>query len=81
MRWAGPGLRARAGSTAWCAALAQLVEQRIRNAWVAGSNPACGTTLARVPVRLGKLAAACPASQGAEPRLALNRDRKASVWS
>src|SRR5690606_37935773 len=25
------------------AALAQLVEQRIRNAWVAGSSPACGT--------------------------------------
>ena len=25
------------------AAIAQLVEQRIRNAWVRGSNPLCGT--------------------------------------
>ena len=34
------------------AAIAQLVEQRIRNAWVRGSNPLCGTILfliARTP--------------------------------
>ena len=28
-----------------CAAVAQLVEQSTENAWVAGSSPACGTTL------------------------------------
>src|ERR1700722_18920699 len=30
------------------AAIAQLVEQRIRNAWVRGSNPLCGTKFPRV---------------------------------
>lgn len=30
------------------AAVAQLVEQRIRNAWVGGSNPSSGTTSYRI---------------------------------
>src|SRR5690606_33687267 len=34
------------------AALAQLVEQRIRNAWVAGSSPACGTTTSNHTIRM-----------------------------
>jgi len=32
-----------AGPAPQNAAIAQLVEQRIRNAWVRGSNPLCGT--------------------------------------
>ena len=31
---------------ALCADMAQLVEQRIRNAWVAGSSPASGSKVA-----------------------------------
>ena len=30
------------------AAIAQLVEQRIRNAWVRGSNPLCGTIISGI---------------------------------
>ena len=39
--------------------MAQLVEQRIRNAWVAGSSPAIGSSLARGQDKHARRAAFC----------------------
>ena len=42
------------------AIVAQLVEQRIRNAWVAGSSPASGSKLKRHPLWVSFCFTTCP---------------------